>query len=146
MLILLPMHASATIFKAERAQRCLPIRRLNISPQTNCNALACVHVNINGNQMQRRETPRSRIHFGCRSGTSLSAWNNIDTHTLTYCWRKKENQFWISIRAHQPEKPEAKSIRVGCIRHFCSSACLQFLYFIYFSTPALSLRRFVCVH
>jgi hypothetical protein len=65
-----------------------------------------------------------------------SAWNNIDTHT--YCWRKKENQFWISIRAHQPE---AKSIRVGCIRHFCSSACLQFLYFIYFSTQALSLQR-----
>lgn len=65
----------------------------------------------------------------------------IHTHILLE--EEKENQFWISIRAHQPE---AKSIRVGCIRHFCSSACLQFLYFIYFSTPALSLQRSLCVH
>jgi hypothetical protein len=108
MLILLPMHASATaVFKAERAQRCLPIRRLNISPQTNCNALAYVHVNINGNQMQRRET-----RGACRGLASIldarvalrSLLGIILIHTHTHILLEEERESILDFHPRAPTR------------------------------------------
>lgn len=149
MLILLPMHASA-VFKAERAQRCLPIRRLNISPQTNCNALACVHVNINGNQMRRRETRGARRGLASilDAGVALRSLLGIiliHTHSHTAGGRKRINFGFPSARTNQRnQRPRASEW--GAFATFAlPPACSFYILFTFRPRPSRSGALCVCI-
>jgi hypothetical protein len=157
MLILLPMHASATaVFKAERAQRCLPIRRLNISPQTNCNALAYVHVNINGNQMQRRETRGAcrglasildaRVALRSLLGIILiHTHTHTHTHSHTAGGRKRINFGFPSARTNQRnQRPRASEW--GAFATFAlPPACSFYILFTFRPRPSRSGALCVCI-
>lgn len=146
MLILLPMHTPPVPpFKAERAQRRLPIRRLNISPETNCNALACVHVNINGNQMQSL-----RRIFSRRVSVSHPFWmpewhfallGIILIHTHTAGGRKRINFGFPSARTNQ--RPKASEW--GAFATFAlPPACSFYILFTFRPRPSRSSAR-LCV-